>query len=162
MADEPKLVLADRWRDATLFESFECWNGDETATWAHEVQTYVRTRVLAEAQHTFKWVLGDQLAAVAAFDVGSLALPLARPDHDEPVWYLHVVALAWPLQRCGHSRGLFREVFRFMRLLDGSREFAMGVVHPENTWSFKACASVGMEKLYPRPDNYWVVIGPIV
>lgn len=161
VADEVRLVLADRWRDATLFASFRCWDGSELALWAHEVQTYVQSRVLSEAEHTFKWLVDDQLAAVAAFGVDSMELPLLRPDHEEPVWRLRVLALACPLQRRGRSEPLFQEVFRLMRLLDNSRDFVLGVVHPENSWSFKACAAAGLDKLYCRPDGYWVVMGGI-
>lgn len=161
MADELRLVLADRFRDVGLFESFNCWDGDEGEAWTSEVQLYVQTRVLSEAQHTFKWVVDDQLAGVAAIDVGSMEMPLLKPDHDEPVWDLRVVALACPLQRGGRSAMLFEEAFRLMRVLDETRDFVVGAIHPENERSFKACAAVGLERLFTRPDGYWVVMGAV-
>jgi len=125
------------------------------------VQTYVQTRVLREAQHTFKWEVQGELVGLAAFDAADMEMPRRLPDHDEPIWYLRVVALSCAFQRSGRSQAVFTEAFRMMRVLDDSRDFVVGAVHPENSWSFKACAAVGLDKLYCRPDGYWVVMGEI-
>ena len=161
VTDDLRLALADRSKDAPIFEAFRCWGPGSTAPWAQEVEAFVQTRVLREAQHTLKWVVDGQLAAVAAFDVDQMEFPLLHPDHDEPVWYLRVVALTCAMQRAGRSQAVFSEVFRLMRLLDESRHLVYGVVHPDNSWSFKASATAGLDKLYRRDDGYWVVCGPI-
>jgi GNAT superfamily N-acetyltransferase len=147
--------------DALEFASFECWDGDASAPWIHEVQNYIRGHLLWRFENiTLAFRDEGRLVAVASFYPSTIGLPLVKPI-EQPSWHLDVLAVQRERQRAGLAGAIFEQTFAVMRDEDPERVLVIGFVQRDNIPSFTACERAGLMRLIPRDGDYWIVLGEI-
>jgi hypothetical protein len=147
--------------DATEFDAFACWDGDAAAVWAHEVENYIRGRLLWRFENiTLALREEGELAAVSSFYASTIGLPLVEPV-EQPSWHLDVLAVQLQRQRVGLAAEVFEQTFAEMRTEDQDRILVTGFVHRDNAASFAACERAGLMRLIPRDNDYWIVLGEV-
>jgi GNAT superfamily N-acetyltransferase len=147
--------------DAIEFDAFSCWDGDPAAVWAHEVENYIRGRLLWRFDSiTLAFREHGELVAVSSFFGSSIGLPLVEPV-EQPTWHLDVFAVRLDRQRRGFATEVFQQTFAEMRQEDLERILVTGYVHRDNDLSFIACERAGLTRLIPRDDDYWIVLGEV-
>jgi hypothetical protein len=147
--------------DAIEFDAFACWDRDPAAVWAHEVENYIRGRLLWRFENiTLAFREDGELVAVSSFYPSVIGLPLVEPV-EQPSWHLDVLAIRLERQRAGLAAEIFQQTFAEMRDEDQERILVTGFVHRENRPSFVACERAGLTRLTPRDDDYWIVLGEV-
>jgi predicted N-acetyltransferase YhbS len=147
--------------DATEFNDFACWDGDPAAVWAHEVENYIRARLLWSFENiTLAFREEGELVAVSSFYPSTIGLPIVDPV-EQPSWHLDVLAVRLQRQRAGLAAEVFHQTFAEMRTEDSGRILVTGFVHRENAASFTACERAGITRLIPRDSDYWIVLGEV-
>lgn len=147
--------------DAIEFDGFGCWDRDPLTVWAHEVENYIRGRLLWRFENvTLAFREEGQLIAVSSFYPTTIGLPLVEPI-EHPSWQLDVLAVQLHRQRAGLAAEIFRQTFEEMRHEDPERVLVAGFVHRSNGPSFDVCARAGLTPLVPRDDHYWIVLGEV-
>jgi hypothetical protein len=147
--------------DANEFDAFQCWNRDPATVWAHEVENYIRGRLLWHFENiTLAFREDGELVAVSSFYPSTIGLPLVEPV-EQPSWHLDVLAVQLERQRAGVAADIFEQTFAEMRDEDPERILVTGFVHRHNGPSLVACERAGLLPLRPLDDNYWVLLGEV-
>jgi RimJ/RimL family protein N-acetyltransferase len=153
--------FASRNNDEEDFAAFSCWDGSPDDPWAQEVEDYIQWWVLRRARYAIALRNEhDELVAVAAFDERVIAVPLVAPvDHSG--WHLLVMAIRLEDQRRGLSSEVFSAVFEAMRAIDPDRVLYTAYAHRDNRASLRAGERVGLLRLRPKDEHYWILLGEV-
>jgi hypothetical protein len=147
--------------NAPEFAAFKCWDRDPAKVWAREVENYVRGRLLWRPDNTtLAFREQGHLVAVSSYYPSTIGLPLVEPV-EQPSWHLDVLAIQLQRQRARLADEILHQTFDEMRDEDPERILVTGFVHNDNTPSLRACARVGLTRLIPRDDYYWIVLGEV-
>lgn len=155
------LVATATLADDAAFAAFNCWDPNTDAPWVEETENYIRGALLRQPDnHTLAFRDGDALVAVSSFYKSSIELPLVQPD-THPTWHLDVVAITLDRQGDGHSLEVYQGTLRAMRKIDSGPVLVTARAHEQNDAAFESAKHIGLFRLYPWDDSYWVLLGEL-